>query len=118
MYVCRSHSPLHPMDLTQKFLYTYVINQSQGYSISTKSEIIDAQRVTYKRYLAEANIQRFVDHTCYVVNEALPYLQLNDSKFYGVVVDNVVVKADLKPKSIWVGDRVCQATPQNQQLDN
>lgn len=50
-------------------------------------------------------------HKRNLVNEALPYLQLDDADFYKLALEGAVLKADLKSGEVWVGDRKFQAHP-------
>jgi 3-isopropylmalate dehydratase small subunit len=50
-------------------------------------------------------------HKRNLVNEALPYLQLDDADFYKLALDGAVLKADLKSGEVWIGDRKFQADP-------
>jgi 3-isopropylmalate dehydratase small subunit len=50
-------------------------------------------------------------HKRNLVNEALPYLQLDDADFYKLALEGAVLKADLNSGEVWVGDRKFQAHP-------
>jgi aconitate hydratase/homoaconitate hydratase len=48
-------------------------------------------------------------HKRNLVNEALPYLQLNDPAFYEAVRDGGEVRVDLSEGAVWVGEERFQA---------
>ena len=50
-------------------------------------------------------------HKRNLVNEALPYLQLNDAEFYEAAVEGAHLRADLGTGEVWVGEKRFQAQP-------
>ena len=50
-------------------------------------------------------------HKRNLVNEALPYLQLNDPAFYEAAVDGARLKANLQTGEVWINEQKFQAQP-------
>ena len=50
-------------------------------------------------------------HKRNLVNEALPYLELNDDAFYELAQDDVEIRANLSTGEVWIGEQRFQAEP-------